>query len=82
MFDDFEEKFNPLDVKPKVEPPDTIDESSHQPLKLSAERNFGLKTEIKIETFDDYLKQEDSISCGNDFDPLKTNQCKKKLSYR
>ena len=95
MFGDFEEKFNPLDVKPKEEPPDTVvtpcqvsDASQNcsneeiinesiQPLKLSDEHNFNLKTEIKIKNFDDYTRQETSLSSGEDYGALKTNQCKK-----
>ena len=61
MFDDFKE-FNPWDVKPKEEPPDTVvtpcPGSDTSPLKLSDEHNFCLNTEVK--TFDDYIRQEDS----------------------
>ena len=78
MFDDFEEKFDPLkDVKPKEEPADTIVTPCHSSDTLqncietiNDERNFCLNTEIKIEPCD-------TLSSGNDNDPLKTNQCKK-----
>ena len=78
MFDESEEKFNPLDVKPKEEPPDTIMtpcQGSDTSQDLSNEHNSNLNSEVKIEPCDtlssgNFMKSEDTIDDADCIDPL------------